>query len=190
MSTRSGLYPHWRDASPSEQVLEGPWAGDLVPRVECLEQRRLYRADRFPEEAIGRLNSPGPQVVTASRPPGRTSRHISAMNAFMSAAKKTPKTHMTASKPPAGSPVQVASPWRKSILDRPSLAARVMASSSNGCATSTPSTRPVAPTTRAAGIVDAPWPQHRSSTVPPGPSRSLDTVSAPNRSQKASGARP
>jgi len=54
-------------------------------------------------------NKPGPQVVIASTPPGRTSRHISAANAGMSGAKKTPNTHTTASKQPSGSPVQVAS---------------------------------------------------------------------------------
>jgi hypothetical protein len=55
-------------------------------------------------------NRPGPQVVTASTPPGRTSRHISAANAVMSGAKNTPNTHTTASKEPGGSPVRVASP--------------------------------------------------------------------------------
>src|ERR1700719_3277381 len=39
----------------------------------------------------------GPQVVIASIPPGRTSRHISAANAGMSATKNTPNTHTTAS---------------------------------------------------------------------------------------------
>jgi hypothetical protein len=43
--------------------------------------------------------------------------------------------------------------------------------------------------TRAAGIADAPAPQHRSRTVCPAVSGSLDTVAAPNRSQKFSEAR-
>jgi len=58
----------------------------------------------------GGLEQVRPQVVTASRPPGRTSRHISATNAAMSEAKNTPNTHTTASEPPSGSSVRVASP--------------------------------------------------------------------------------
>jgi hypothetical protein len=41
-----------------------------------------------------------PQVVIASRPPGRTIRYISATNAGMSATKNTAKTHTTASNEP------------------------------------------------------------------------------------------
>jgi hypothetical protein len=37
---------------------------------------------------------------------------------------------------------------------------------------------------RAAGIADAPAQQHRSRTVYPAASGSLDTVAAPNRSQE------
>ncbi len=131
-------------------------------------------------------NNPGPQVVTATTPPGRTRRQISRRNAVISAAKNTPKTQTTASKPPSGSPVRVASSDRNSMLASPSSAARARASSSSGAATSMPSTRPAGPTARAAGIADAPAPQHRSSTMPPGASRSRVTVAAPNRSQKLS----
>jgi len=52
----------------------------------------------------------GPQVVMASTPPGRTSRHISATNPAISGAKNTPNTQITASKLASGSPVRVASP--------------------------------------------------------------------------------
>jgi len=69
-------------------------------------------------------------VVTARVPPGRTSRHISAVNAAMSAAKNTPNAQMTASYEPLGRPVLVASHRRNSMLARPSLAARARASSS------------------------------------------------------------
>ena len=55
-------------------------------------------------------NRPGPQVVIASMPPGRTSRHICATNPAMSGAKNTPNTQITASKLPSGSAVRVASP--------------------------------------------------------------------------------
>jgi hypothetical protein len=71
------------------------------------------------------------------RPPGRSPP---------SGAKNTPKTHSTASKLSAGSPALVASPWRNSILARPSRAALARARSSSGAATSIPSTRPAAPT--------------------------------------------
>src|SRR5215472_3525477 len=50
------------------------------------------------KQVLAGSNRPGPQVVIASTPPGRTSRHISAAKAGISGAKKTPKTHTTASK--------------------------------------------------------------------------------------------
>src|SRR5215467_444494 len=62
------------------------------------------------KQLLAGSNRPGPQVVIASTPPGRTSRHISAVNVAISGAKKTPKTHTTASKLPPASPVQIASP--------------------------------------------------------------------------------
>ena len=48
---------------------------------------------------------------------------------------------------------------------------------------------PRGPTARAAGIADAPAPQHRSRTALPGASAGRDTVAAPNLSQKPSAAR-
>ena len=64
-------------------------------------------------------NNPGPQVVTATTPPGRTRRQISRRNAVISAAKNTPKTQTTASKPPSGSLVRVASPDRELDVGQP-----------------------------------------------------------------------
>jgi hypothetical protein len=48
-----------RDASSREQFPEGRRRGDLVPRVEGPDQRRLYRADGFPEKAVGGLEQAG-----------------------------------------------------------------------------------------------------------------------------------
>ena len=68
-------------------------------------------------------------------------------------------------------------------------AARARASSTIGAARSMPSTRPEGPTARAAGIADAPAPQHRSRTRSPDASPSRSTVAAPNVSQKLSAGR-
>src|SRR6266704_552275 len=43
------------DPGPRVQVLEGLRGGDLVPRIEGLEQRRLDRPDGIPENSVGRL---------------------------------------------------------------------------------------------------------------------------------------
>src|SRR5262249_46566301 len=132
----------------------------------------------------------GPQVVIASTPPGRTSRHISAAKPAMSCAKNTPNTHMTASKLASGKPVLIALAQRNSTFGSPSAAALARACSSSGSARSMPTTQPPGPTVLAAGIADAPAPQHRSSTECPGSSGRRDTVAVPNLFQKLSDAKP
>src|SRR5215475_15161725 len=47
-------------AGPGEQRGDGRRAGDLVPRVEGLVQRRLHRTDGFPEVAVRGLEQAGP----------------------------------------------------------------------------------------------------------------------------------
>ena len=87
------------DARATEQASESSWSGDLVPRVEGLGRGSVTAHGQPSQNRLIRW-------LEQSRTPGgdgpvflrdSTSRHISAVKASTSEAKKTPKTQITAS---------------------------------------------------------------------------------------------
>ena len=114
-----GHHGRVRHPGPGEQPGQGRRGGDLVPRVEGLDQAGSTSPTQRQKWLLAGSNNPGPQVVTATTPPGRTRRQISRRNAVISAAKNTPKTQTNASKPPSGSLVRVASPDRELDVGQP-----------------------------------------------------------------------
>ncbi len=161
---RGGLDRRVCDTAAREQVGQRGRRGDLVPwGLNALNSVGSSSRTEPQKRLDAGSDQSGPEVVIARVPPGRTSRHISATNAGMSAAKNTPKTHTTALKEPLRSPDAVASHSRKETLVRPRFAARCLASVAsitNGWARSRPSTFPAGPTARAAGARTPPRRTH------------------------------
>src|ERR1017187_7724463 len=130
MRAALGGHDNITDPNGSKQVIECVGGDQIVPRIEGARSRSgRSRPTSCQKRLLPGSNRCGPQVVTASAPPGASCRHISATKPGLSAAKKTPKTHTTASNDSLGSPVEVASAQRNSMLSSPSYAARRVANS-------------------------------------------------------------
>ena len=97
-------------ATASTRACSAPAPANKAPTASgsVRESHGLYARVRsgrtsstaFQNSELAGSNTPGPQVVTASWPPGATSRHSAAVPADMSGRKNTPNTMMTASNEP------------------------------------------------------------------------------------------
>jgi hypothetical protein len=93
------------DPNGSKQATECVGGDQIVPRIEGAIEVGAKPPTSCQKRLLPGSNRCGPQVVTASAPPGARCR-ISATKPGLSTAEKTPKTHTTASNDSLGSPVE------------------------------------------------------------------------------------
>src|SRR5882672_3867528 len=105
--------------------------------------------------------------VTASRPPGRSTRAASASAEALSVERLMTQLEMTTSTQAAGRGMSSISPFRNSTLAIPASSALRRASASISSVMSSPYTLPAEPTRRAERMTSMPPPEPRSSTTSP-----------------------
>ena len=156
-------------------------------------------ADR-PAAVIQSFSSADAQTASPARPPGFSTRAISARARDGSGTSMIPKRQMTPSTAPSRRLIAEASSTRNSTFATPSSAARRRAASTISGATSVESSSPFGPSRSAAMKPVSPGPAASSSTVSPGAGSSRATMrssrwrvtsrpSAAWRSQPAAAAR-